>query len=156
MKPIINRIVVIDSIFFMWYNYMEEGRLIMYCTNCGNKIEEDCYVCVNCGMILKSRSVDKKNNNNILGVVSTILGCMALILSFMLFFHDIRSVGMYTEVYERIFYTLDYALSAILMSSVTIIFALINKRSVYSNIGLFLSILSFFFIITEFIVVIIY
>ena len=59
----------------------------MYCTNCENRIEEDAYVCVNCGMILKSRSIDKKNNNNILGVVSTILGCMALILSFMLFFY---------------------------------------------------------------------
>ena len=128
----------------------------MYCINCGNKIDEDSYVCVNCGMILKSRSVDKKNNNNILGVVSIILGCIALILSFMLFFHDIRSVGMYTEVYERIFYTLDYALSAILMSSVTIIFALISKKNTYSSVGLFLSILSFFFIITEFIVVIIY
>ena len=128
----------------------------MYCTNCGNRIDEDSYVCVNCGVILKSRSVDKKNNNNILSVVSTILGCMALILSFMLFFHDIRSVGMYTEIYERIFYTLDYSLSAILMSSVTIIFALISKKNTYSNVGLFLSILSFFFIITEFIVVMIY
>ena len=128
----------------------------MYCTNCGNRIDEDAYICVNCGMILKSRSVDKKNSNNILGVVCVILGCLALVLSFMLFFHDIRSVGMYTEVYERIFYTLDYSLSAILMSSVTIIFALISKRNTYSNVGLFLSILSFFFIITEFVVVIIY
>ena len=135
---------------------MEEGRLVMYCTNCGNRIDEDSYVCVNCGIVLKSRSNDKKNNNNVLGVVSSFLGCIALISSFMLFFHDIRSVGMYTEVYERIFYTLDYALSAILMSSVTIIFALISKRNTYSNVGLFLSILSFFFIITEFIVVIIY
>lgn len=128
----------------------------MYCTNCGNRIEEDAYVCVNCGMILKSRSIDKKNNNNILGVVSIILGCISLMLSFMLFFHDIRTVGMYTEVYERIFYTLDYALTAILMSFVTSIFALISKKNTYSNVGLFLSILSFFFIITEFIVVIIY
>ena len=135
---------------------MEEGRLIMYCTNCGNRIETGDYVCVNCGMILKSRSLDKKDNNKVLGIVSTILGCIALILSFMLFFHDIRSVGMYTEVYERIFYTIDYALSAILMSSVTMIFALISKRNTCSNMGLFLSILSFFFIITEFIVVIIY
>ena len=135
---------------------MEEGRLNMYCTNCGNRIDDDAYVCVDCGMILKSRSIDRKNNNNILGVVSTFLGCMALVLSFMLFFQDIRSVGMYTEIYERIFYTLNYALSAILMSSVTIIFSLISKRNIYSNIGLFLSILSFFFILTEFIVVIIY
>lgn len=135
---------------------MEEGRLIMYCANCGNRIETDAYVCDKCGMVLKSRSLDRKDNCKVLGVVSTIFGCMALILSFMLFFHDIRSVGMYTEIYERIFYTMDYALSAILMSSVTIIFALISKKNTYSNVGLFLSILSFFFIITEFIVVIIY
>ena len=128
----------------------------MYCANCGNRVEEDSYVCGYCGMILKSRIIDKKHNNNILGVVSVVLGCMALILSFMLFFHDIRSVGMYTEVYERIFYTLDYALSAILMSSVAMIFSLISKKNAYSSVGLFLSILSFFFIITEFVVVIIY
>lgn len=128
----------------------------MYCVNCGNKIENNDYVCNNCGMILKKRISASKNYDNGIGIASTILGCISLILSFMLFFHDIRSVGMYTEIYERIFYTFDYALSAILMATVTIIFSCISKKTFFSNVGLFLSILSYFFIITEFIVVIIY
>ena len=26
----------------------------MYCSNCGNKVDEDAYVCLNCGVILKN------------------------------------------------------------------------------------------------------
>lgn len=132
----------------------------MFCTNCGSKLDNNAYVCVNCGVLLKKRSevkvVKEKKDNMALGIVSTVLGGIAMVLSLMLFFHDISSVGMYTEVYERVFYTLDYALSAVLMAVVTLIFSLVGKRNNYSNIGLFLSILSFFFIITEFVVVIIY
>jgi len=132
----------------------------MFCQNCGNKIVENAYVCVNCGVILKKRSepnlVKVKKETNFLGIVSTVFGSFALILSMMLFFYDISSVGMYTEVYERVIFTLNYSMFAILFSSVTLIFSLIGKRNSYSNIGLMLSLISFFFIITEFIVVIIY
>ena len=129
----------------------------MFCMNCGNKLEENAYVCVNCGVLVKKRGVSinvkKKNDTKVLGVISSILGCLSLFLSFMLFFYDISSVGMYTEVYERIFYALDYSLSAILMAMVTFIFSLISKKNTYSNVGLLLSILSFFFIITEIVLV---
>ena len=132
----------------------------MFCQNCGNKLDEKAYVCVNCGVILKKRSemkvVKKKKNNIILGILSTVIGIFAFIFSLLLFFNDISSVGMYTEVYERILYILDYALFSILLSSVALILSLTGKRNIYSKIGLFLSFLSFFFIITEFIVAIIY
>lgn len=132
----------------------------MFCTNCGNKLEENAYVCLNCGVILRKRSetmvVKEKGDTQTLGIVSIILGSIAMLLSFMLFFHDISSAGMYTEAYERIFYALDYSLSAILIATVTLIFSLVSKRNTYSNIGLFLAILSFFFIITEVVVVVIY
>lgn len=132
----------------------------MFCQNCGNKIDENAYVCVNCGMFLKKRSdtkiVNSKSNGRALSVVSVILGIVALALSLMLFFHDISSVGMYTEIYERLFYAVDYSLSALLMSTVTFIFALISEKNNCSSIGLLLSLLSYFFIITEIVVVIIY
>ena len=41
----------------------------MYCSNCGNKVDEDAYVCLNCGVILKKREnkvKSKKNNLKIL------------------------------------------------------------------------------------------
>ena len=40
----------------------------MYCRNCGNKVDENAYICVNCGVILKkdnntnNRTIIKKNN----------------------------------------------------------------------------------------------
>lgn len=137
-----------------------KGRLIMFCQNCGNKIDENAYLCVHCGVFLKKRSnvkvVNYKTNNKALGVVGFVLGIVSIVLSIMLFFHDISSVGMYTEIYERIFYVLNYSITAIMMTSVTFIFSLISKKNIYRSIGLLLSLLSFFFIITEIVVVIIY
>jgi len=134
--------------------------IFMFCTNCGNRTDENAYVCVNCGVILKGRSVHviskKESNTNVLGIISIIFGGLAMLFSIMLFFSNIFSVGMYTQVYDRIFYTLDYSLFAILLSSVLLILALISKKNIYNKYGLCLSILSLFFIITEFIVVIIY
>lgn len=134
----------------------------MFCTNCGNRIDENAYVCVNCGVLVRNRSENKvirpkkKANTKALGVVSIIFGVIAFVFSLMLYFHDISSVGMYTEVYERIIFALDYCLTSIMMASVTLIFSLVGKKNTYSTVGFALSLLSFFFIITEFIVVIIY
>lgn len=128
----------------------------MFCQNCGNKIDDNAYICVHCGIFIKKRSETMIVNNNALGIVSIILGFVAMILSISLFFHDISSAGMYTEVYERIFYALDYSLTAIMMTTVTFIFSLVGKKGTYSSIGFFLSLLSFFFIVTEIVVVIIY
>ena len=131
----------------------------MFCQNCGNKIDDNACVCIHCGVFLKKRSDIKTinhSNNNALGVVSFILGIVSIFLSIMLFFNDISSVGMYTEIYERVFYALNYSLTAIMMSSVAFIFSLISKKSAYSSIGLLLALLSYFFIITEIVVVVIY
>ena len=115
----------------------------MFCQNCGNKNDENAYVCVHCGVFLKKRSetrtVNYKDNSNTLGVVSFVLGIVSILLSVMLFFHDISSVGMYTEVYERLFYAVDYSITAIMMTSVTFIFSLISKKSIYSSVGFVLS-----------------
>ena len=69
----------------------------MYCSNCGNKVDENAYVCVNCGVILKKREAIKKNkkqNSNVLGVFSLILSIVAILSSFSLFFYDIY-IGFY-------------------------------------------------------------
>lgn len=136
----------------------------MFCINCGNKLEDNACVCLNCGVLVRNRSENKvikqrkKNivNNKFLGFVSVVFGIVSLIFSLMLYFHDISSVGMYTEICERILFTLDYAITAILLSVITLFFSLVSKKNNYNKIGLLLSLLSFFFIITEFIVVIIY
>jgi len=132
----------------------------MYCQNCGNHVDENAYVCVNCGVFLKKRSdikvIKEKNNDNVSGIIGIVFGSISLLLSLLLFFYDISSVGMYTEVYERIIYALNYSLFAILFTSTSLILSLVNKKNYYNSIGLLLSLISLFFIITEFIVVIIY
>lgn len=132
----------------------------MFCQNCGNKLNDNAYVCLNCGVILKKRSeikiVKEKKDINVIGIVSVVLGLLAVVFSLLLFFHDISPAGMYTEIYERIFFALGYSLFAILLASGTLILSLVSKRNHYSNIGFGLSLLSFFFIITEIVVVVIY
>lgn len=132
----------------------------MFCTNCGSKLDENACVCVNCGVLVRNRSnikiVKKRKDTKVIGIISVIFGVMALLSSLMLYFNDISSVGMYTEIYERVSFTFGYTIISILLSMVTLIFSLVSKKNTYSKIGLILSLLSFFFIITEFIVVIIY
>lgn len=145
---------------YLW----KEGKVYMFCINCGNKLNDNAYVCLNCGVLVRNRSENKvikqrkKNNvnNKFLGFISVVMGILSLIFSLMLYFHDISSVGMYTEIGERILFTLDYAVPAILLSSITLFFSLVSKKNNYNKIVFLLSLLSFFFIITEFIVVIIY
>ena len=135
----------------------------MFCTNCGNKLDDNACVCLNCGVLVRNRSDNKvvrpkkkvKINTKALGFVSMIFGIISLIFSLMLYFHDISSVGMYTEVFERVIFTFNYSITAIMLFVVALIFSLIAKKNRYGKIGIILSILSFFFIITEFRVVII-
>ena len=136
----------------------------MFCINCGNKLDENACVCLNCGVLVRNRSqnkvIKKKKinsiNNKALGLISVVFGSLSLILSLMLYFHDISSVGMYTEIWERILFALDYSITALLITSITLVFSFVSKKNKYKKIGLLLALLSFFFIITEFIIVIIY
>lgn len=131
----------------------------MFCQNCGSKTDENAYVCVHCGIILKKGNKNKiklKNNHLLFGLFSVALGIISIILSTMLFFNDINSVGMYTEIYERVLFVLSYSVTAIVMTSASFIFSLISKNRICRSFGLFLSILSLFFIITEIIIVVIY
>lgn len=132
----------------------------MFCTNCGNRLDENACVCVNCGVLVRNRSnikvVKKKKDTKVIGIISVIFGVMAMLSSLMLYFNDISSVGMYTKVYERIAFAFGYTIISILLSTVTLIFSLVSRKNTYSKIGLILSLLSLFFIISEFIVVIIY
>lgn len=132
----------------------------MYCINCGNKVDNNAYICVNCGVILKKDNLKvskKKNSGLTCGIFSIIFGILAFILSFSLFFIDISSVGMYNEIIERIGYAIGFVLIPFVLMFLSLIFALIGKnKTKVSYIGLFLALASLFLIITEIMVVIIY
>ena len=90
----------------------------MYCSNCGNKVDENAYVCVHCGVVLKKRSNNIKYNNNVVfNIFSLIISIIAMISSLSLFFIDISDVGMYTKISERIFYGIGFTSISISLSS---------------------------------------
>lgn len=129
----------------------------MYCFNCGNKVDEDAYVCLNCGMILKKRvNTVKKSKINLLGIFSLAFGILSFILSLSLFFNDISKVGMYTKIYEKIVYGIGFTTSALFFSIISLIFALINKKNKLNKIGLIFTLISFFLILSEIFVIVIY
>ena len=128
----------------------------MYCSNCGNKVDEDTYVCLNCGVILKKREnkvKSKKNNIKLFNVVTLVFSIISFILSFSLFFYDISEVGMYTKALERIMYGLGFASISILFTIISLVFALIKKDN---KVGVILTIISAFLILSEIFVIVVY
>ena len=131
----------------------------MYCSNCGSKVDEKAYICVNCGIILKKEdNIPKrvKKESNVTGVFSIIFGVIALIISIGLFFIDISGVGMYTELYEKIAYAIGFVIIPFIFMILSLIFALVKKNKTSNKAGLVMSLISAFLIITEVMVVIIY
>ena len=130
----------------------------MYCSNCGNKVDDNAYVCVNCGVILKKRENvkrNKKQNSNVFGMFSLIFSVVAVLSSFSLFFYDISSVGMYTKAYERVIYGIGFTSISIFLTILSLIFALIKKSNLNKP-GLVLTLISVFLILSEILVIIIY
>ena len=130
----------------------------MYCSNCGNKVDEDAYVCLNCGVILKKREnkvKSKKNNMKLFNVVTLVFSIISFILSFSLFFYDISEVGMYTKAYERVIYGIGFTSISIFLTILSLIFALIKKSNLNKT-GLVLTLISVFLILSEILVIIIY
>lgn len=130
----------------------------MYCSNCGNKVDDNAYVCVNCGVILKKRENvkrNKKQNSNVFGMLSLIFSVVAVLSSFSLFFYDISSVGMYTKAYERVIYGIGFTSISIFLTILSLIFALIKKSNLNKT-GLVLTLISVFLILSEILVIIIY
>lgn len=132
----------------------------MYCSNCGNKVDKNAYICVNCGTILKKNSSNKEcqtQNNNVFGIVSIGISIMAILFCLNGFiFGDITDVGMYTHVYERVFFAIGYNLIQIVLAIISLVLGLINARNKYNKIGIGISFVSIFLIVTEFIVILIY
>ena len=90
----------------------------MYCRNCGNKLDENAYVCVNCGVLVDSNINNsipsrvyrekKKGDSNATGILSIIFSSLAVLDAFDCLTTDISAVGMYTKVLDRIMYLFGF------------------------------------------------
>lgn len=137
----------------------------MYCTNCGNKIDENAYVCVNCGVIIKkdnsNRVVKKvqknKENSNGTGIASIVVALIGILISLYGFiFGDVDAVSLYTKFFERVFFAFGYNLFQLIFMIVSLILSLVNSKNKYNRIGFGLTLGLIFLIISEFVVIIIY
>lgn len=138
----------------------------MYCRNCGNKLDENAYVCVNCGVLVDSNKNnnipsriyrEKKNNDsNVTGILSIIFSSLAVLDVFNCLTSDISNIGMYTKILDRIIYLLDFLSFSLMFMVVSFILSLIHKNKTCNKVGLGLSLLALFLIITEVLVVIFY
>lgn len=163
MKLIISRIFLILFLLISLFNCgkISCGRkTYMYCINCGNKIDDNAYICVNCGVLVNKGHRSKKNtlykSGNTLGIISIFLGTLALVLSLSCFFIDISEVGMYTEFYDRFNYAARFVLFPFVFMFLSLICALKKKSNIFNRIGLGLALTAAFLIITEIMVIIIY
>lgn len=133
----------------------------MYCDNCGNKLDNSNIICPKCGLLV-GRSQYKKNkkkkDSNIRGLISLILGVICLLMCFNFILKDISIVGMYVNIKDRMLYVVELVLAPLLLSFISLVISSTdrNKDDVFNKMGIFLSIMSLFFIITEIVIVIIY
>ncbi|MGM9876987.1 MAG: hypothetical protein ACI310_07185 [Bacilli bacterium] len=136
----------------------------MYCRNCGNKLNENSYVCLKCGVLVDNNGViptrmsieKKKNDSNVTGILSIIFSSLAVLDIFDCLTSNISSIGMYTKLLDRFIYLLDFVGFSLTFMVVGFILSLIQKNKTCNKVGLGLSLLALFLILTEVMVVIFY
>lgn len=130
----------------------------MYCSNCGDRVSNNDRFCANCGAVLEGRiKRPKKNLKNFCGFVSIVLGVVAFLFCINGYiFGDITSVGMYVKLIDRFFYAVSYNFIQSGITFASLVFALINKKNIYNKIGLGISLVTIFLILTEYVVILIY
>ena len=133
----------------------------MFCHNCGNKLEDSMVVCPNCGQLIGRNQYHenlKKKSSNANGIISLIFGIISILMCFNFMLEDISSVGMYTKIVERMYYGLDLVIAPLFMALITLIISCAgkNRNNVLNKCSLFLSIVSFIFVVTEIVIVVIY
>ena len=127
----------------------------MICNRCGSKLEENTTICSNCGATIEKEKKEEKNISGVIGFIFSVIS-LFMCISFML--EDISKVGMYTNIMEKLYFAINLVLAPLFLSSISLIICYggKNNNSMINKAGLFFSIISLFFVITEIVIVIIY
>lgn len=129
-----------------------------YCTNCGNKINENADICIKCGKFVSkvpnnNRKVNLEEIFSIVGMVFGILGFITILLmSFAL--SEARQDLINEEIYLKLFMAMFFCIIPLAPTLPGLILSIIGekkKKSIYGTVGLIASILSTLFIIASFI-----
>ena len=128
-----------------------------YCTNCGNKLNEEADICIKCGKFI-NRVPNTKNSINsgeVFSIVGMILGIFGflIILLLSLGVDAGRNELMNESLLVKIFAALFIALIPLAPTIPGLVFSIMGtkkKKPMYGIIGLVLSLLSLLFIIGAF------
>lgn len=128
-----------------------------YCTNCGNKLNEEADICIKCGKFI-NRVPNTKNSINsgeVFSIVGMILGIFGflIILLLSLGVDAGRNELMNESLLAKIFAALFIALIPLAPTIPGLVFSIMGtkkKKTMYGIIGLVLSLLSLLFIIGAF------
>ena len=126
-----------------------------YCTNCGNKLNEEADVCLKCGKYIKKQILKKGTYNNIktkeiLSILSMIFGIISFLLIFILALalEEVRSELFYETYAVRFFVSIIYTMFSFIPAIPSLILSVIGlkgEKNVYGTIGLITSLLSLTF-----------
>ena len=126
-----------------------------YCTNCGNKLNEEADVWLKCGKYIKKEIIKKKKSNNaktkeILSILSFIFGIISFLVIFILALalEEVRSELFYEAYAVRFFVSIIYTMFSFVPAIPSLILAIISiksEKNVYGTIGLITSLLSITF-----------
>lgn len=128
-----------------------------YCTNCGNKLNEEADVCLKCGRIIKRnyKTTNLKSGMNakeILPILSMVFGIISFFVIFILALalDELRNELFYEEYSVRFFVSIFYTMFSLVPAIPSLIMAIIgikNEKSVYGTIGLITSLIAIIFCI---------
>lgn len=129
---------------------------MMYCSNCGKKVDENAVICVNCGCKLKN------GNGNGKGIASMVLGIVGLFFALCVF-TSIPDLGEELDFVTSFSYQFGYAIGFVLIQSALAIpglcLALVERRKKktgFNTAGFWLTLLTLVCVVIQFIIVITY
>ncbi len=116
----------------------------MYCTNCGNKIEEGADVCIHCGKLLKKEVVAIQKKHSGFSVAALVLGIIGVFIGFCCLIEietAISEIEM-EDFASKIGYIIGYTMIPMILAVLSFIFSLVdlkNKKNGFNIAGLVLS-----------------
>lgn len=130
----------------------------MYCSNCGNKVDEKAVVCIHCGCAISSNIKFKKNNLG-KGIASMVLGIVGMIFA-LAAFENITDPSL---IYESSSYITGYAFGTVLIQTTLAIISICLasserklEKNGFNTAGFWLSISIFAIAAIQFISIITY
>lgn len=131
----------------------------MYCCNCGNKLDDNAVVCVKCGVSINNNNLtvnnsSRKKESNHAGIISIIIGIISFCLTIKVMTNGIGNISM-MNMEEKVVYGIKLVINPFIWAFISFLSAIGSKnRNRMSNIiGLSLSLLTIFFLLTEIVMV---